>query len=406
MDFNTLTLTLNTLTGAFSAGFGRLLPYIDYLLYSLGAIQLTLMGLWFAIDGGNERISKMLRRLLYLMFWAWLCRNFQTLARTFVNSLIDAGLIAGGAAPGNHTLLMDPSRIAGYGLDATEPLVRRIMDSGSIIPNLTDALVVGFCYLAIVAAFFIIAIQVLMAVTEFYLVVPLVSILMPFGMMESTKFLAEKGIGAVVASGVKLCSLAFIIAVVDPILRGLRLTPVGGEIRLNELLAMLLVTGAIAYLSWKIPQIVAGLLAGSPSLSAGDAAMAAATTVGAATAMGAMAKGIYDGAKSAVSGGENSSSRGPAGGAEGSPAPPTTSGSTYGGSMEGAMVSASGGSSSQGGSGAQGGSNSQGGSAAPAWASEAKQSLQQNGSSSQGRSTGGGGLSGGSASAGDMKKTG
>src|ERR1700690_2505364 len=92
----------------------------------------------------------------------------------------------------------------------------------------------------------------------------------PWGLLPQTKFLAEKAIGAVVSAGIKLMTLAFIIAVTSPVLASIHFS--GPEIKLNELWSVLLTTGAIAFLTWHAPSLTAGLLAGSPSLSAAGVA--------------------------------------------------------------------------------------------------------------------------------------
>ena len=57
-----------------------------------------------------------------------------------------------------------------------------------------------------------------LAVIEYYLVVTLATCLIPFGISQHTRFLAEKAIGAVVAVSVKLMVLSFIIALIQPVI--------------------------------------------------------------------------------------------------------------------------------------------------------------------------------------------
>ena len=116
------------------------------------------------------------------------------------------------------------------------------------------------------AAFLIMAIQAFLSVLEYYLIIAVAGVLVPWGLLPQTKFLAEKAIGAVVAAGIKLMVLAFIIAVASPVLATIHFS--GPEIKLNELWSVILTTGAIAFLAWHAPSLAAGLLAGSPSLGA------------------------------------------------------------------------------------------------------------------------------------------
>jgi type IV secretion system protein TrbL len=282
MEFNTLTTTLTNFVGAFQGGYSRLQPAINGLLGVLGGIEIVLIGFWWAL-GGGERLVEVMKKILFLGFWLWFTKSFQTNAKAFVDSLIQAGLIAGGR-PGSYQLLLDPSRIAAYGLQATEALSKALDNVGF---DVADALIFGLSYLAIMAAFLVMAIQAFLAIIEYYLLVAVVGILIPFGVLPQTKFLAEKAIGAIVSAGIKLMVLAFIMAVADPVLANVRFS--GSEIKLNELWSVLLTCGAIAFLAWNGPSLAAGLLAGSPSLGvAGVSQNLAAGTMMAAGVAGGM----------------------------------------------------------------------------------------------------------------------
>jgi type IV secretion system protein TrbL len=284
MDFNTLTTTLTNFVTAFQGGYTRLAPAINGLLGVLAGIEIVLLGFWWAL-GGGERLGEVIKKLLFLGFWLWFTKSFQTNAKAFVDSLIQAGLIAGGR-PGSYQLLLDPSRIAAYGLQATEALSKALDNVGF---DLADALIFGLSYLALMAAFMVMAIQAFLAVVEYYLLVAVVGILIPFGVLPQTKFLAEKAIGAIVSAGIKLMVLAFIMAVAEPVLSNVRFS--GPEIKLNELWSVLLTCGAISFLAWNAPSLAAGLLAGSPSLGAAGVAqnLAAGTMLAAGVAGGMVA---------------------------------------------------------------------------------------------------------------------
>jgi type IV secretion system protein TrbL len=264
--------------GVFQTGYARLAPTINGLLAVLAGIDIVLVGFWWAL-GGGERLTEVIKKILFLGFWLWFTKSFQSNAKLFVDSLINAGLTAGGHA-GSVNLLLDPSRIAGYGLTATEQLAKALDDIS--ITDLGDMLVFGISYLLIMAAFLIMAIQAFLAVLEYYVIVAVAGILVPWALLPQTKFLSEKAIGAVVSAGIKLMVLAFIIAVVDPVLASIHFS--GPEIKLNELWSVLLTSAAIAFLAWHVPSLVAGLLAGSPAL--GASAVAQNVTSGAMLAAG------------------------------------------------------------------------------------------------------------------------
>ncbi|HEY0871767.1 MAG TPA: P-type conjugative transfer protein TrbL [Acidothermaceae bacterium] len=293
MEFNTLTTTLTTFVGVFQAGYSRLGPTINGLLAILAGIDIVLVGFWWAL-GGGERLTEVIKKILFLGFWLWFTKSFQSNAKAFVDSLINAGLTAGGH-PGGVNLLLDPSRIAAYGLTATEQLAKALDDIS--VTDLGDVIIFGISYLLIMAAFLIMAIQAFLAVLEYYVILAVAGILIPWALLPQTKFLAEKAIGAVVSAGIKLMVLAFIIAVVDPVLASIHFS--GPEIKLNELWSVLLTAAAIAFLTWHVPSLAAGLLAGSPSLSA--AGVAQNVTSGSLLAAG-VAGGMVAATRAAVSG--------------------------------------------------------------------------------------------------------
>ena len=183
--------------------------------------------------------------------------------------------------------ILDPSALAASGLDATEPLATRLGDMGSF--DMADLLVFGLGYVAIMACYIIMAINLFLAVLEYYLFAGIVGILLPFGILSSTKFLAEKAIGAVVAAGIKLMVLSFITSAVLPIVVATRFS--GPEFGLNELWAMLLTLGGVTVLSWKAPAMAAALMAGSPSLGVTDVAQGTMTGVAAGVAVAGFATG-------------------------------------------------------------------------------------------------------------------
>jgi len=171
-------------------------------------------------------------------------------------------------------------------------MVDEIMKMG--ITEIVNGLVLALCYVMIMLSYILIAWQIFYAVLEFYLITALVGIFLPFGFLEQTKFLAEKAIGAVIASGIKLMVLAFIMAVIEPVLSTLTFS---GNLTLTEIWSALLTVGAMAFLTWNAPGVAAGLMAGSPSLTAGTAVQNA--VVG-ATGAALMAGGMVAATRSAV----------------------------------------------------------------------------------------------------------
>lgn len=298
MEFNGLTTTLTEFIRAFQSGYGHLKPAINGLLAALAAIDIVLFGFWMAL-GGTDNLSAVIKKILFLGFWIWFTREFQENAGYFMHSLVKAGLTAGGGA-GGEAILLDPSRIAGMGLQATAPLAEALQ---GISFDIGDKIVFGLSLVVIMLTFVLMAIQVFLAVLEYYLLVTVVAILVPFGVFAPTKFLAEKAIGAVVGSGIKLMVLALLMAILGPLLSQVHFA--GAEIKLNELWVVLGTCLCYAYLVWHVPGTIAGALAGSPSLSAASVAQnASGALMGAAgvAGLGIAATRMAAGAASSVAG--------------------------------------------------------------------------------------------------------
>ena len=289
MEFNLLTTVLTTFVNALSAGQARVVSAGGGILRGLAVIEIVLAGLYLAL--GNADLSSMLKKLLQLSFWFWFATNFTSLAKSFVETLVQLGLSAGGQG-GNMGLLLNPSNIASMGLQATQPLVANLHEAG--LTNIGTTLVLGFCYLIIMACFFVMACQVCLAVVEYYLVLTLATCLIPFGMSPHTKFLSEKAIGAVVAVSVKLMVLSFIVSLVSPVLGQLRFSGAGGELKLNEIMSMVLVCGMLALVTWRAPGFASDLLAASPTLGIAGVGqqMTSAVSTGASAVSGAVTAGL------------------------------------------------------------------------------------------------------------------
>src|SRR5580700_9076192 len=290
MQFNTLTLTLQNFITALSGAYGRIQSSASTLLGILVGIEVVLLGLWTALGGGDNVVG-VFKRILHIGAWVWIVQSYPTLCKDLVDSLVKAGLLAGGGT-GDVSLLMDPSRLAGYGLDATAPLMQKLADLG--VTDLSDLIVFGFGYLAILACFLIMAINVFLAVLEYYVFAALAGIFLPFGLLSPTKFLAEKAIGAVVSSAVKLMVLGLVTAIIDPVLSSIHFA--GPQITFNELWSVFLTVCALMFLCWKAPSLAGSLLGGSPHLGIDHAIQAVTTPIAAGLAAGTVAGRVAAGA--------------------------------------------------------------------------------------------------------------
>jgi len=120
---------------------------------------------------------------------------------------------------------------------------------------------------------------------EFYLISALGLILVPFGVFKHTSFLAEKVFGAIIAFGIRLMVLAFILSVTQQTLSSFVLPP---DPTVKQISLVLFTAVTVMGLSWHAPAIASGLMAGSPGLGLGAVAGTGLAVAGVVAAAGSM----------------------------------------------------------------------------------------------------------------------
>ena len=340
-DPGVLTYLMTTFVGGFSGGYAGILPIAQRILFLLAAIEIVFGALWWALRGENFLVPLIQKTMLIGVFAAFLLPgplNWATLMTSVMNGFVATGQAAGGAA-GPINWFSDPSAI----IDLADNLTFQIEQEIHALPILAvgQQIMFGFVYLLIYLTFFILAIQVVVAILEFYLIATLAMALVPFGVNRYTAFLSEKAFGAVVSHGVKLMVLAFIITVAAPVMAGLNLPP---NPTLEQAYMCLLAAMTLAFLAWKAPDVAAGLFAGGPSLSAahtlGSAAIASRLMFGGRRGGAAAAPGV-EGAGNQNGGGLRAIARGAGtliGGAAGGSAAASLEGASRAGVLAGAAT--------------------------------------------------------------------
>lgn len=88
---------LEVFTTYIDSGFGLLRPEVAFLTVALATIDLTLAALFWAMDDSSDVMQRLVRKTLYIGFFALLLDNFNTLARVVFNSFAGLGLQAAGS---------------------------------------------------------------------------------------------------------------------------------------------------------------------------------------------------------------------------------------------------------------------------------------------------------------------
>ncbi|WP_454918783.1 P-type conjugative transfer protein TrbL [Xanthobacter sediminis] len=283
---------LETFTSYIDSGFGLLGGEIAFLTSTLIAIDIALAGLFWAWGADEDVLQRLIKKTLYIGFFAFVIGNFNSLAGIVFQSFSGLGLKAGGSSLSASELLQ-PGRVAQVGIDAGTPILEaagELMGYISFFENFVQIAVLMIAWAIVLVAFFLLAVQIFITLIEFKLTVLAGFVLLPFALFNKTAFLAEKVLGNVVASGVKILVLAVIVGIGSGLFSEFT-AGFSDQPTITDALSLGL--GALSLMGLSIfgPGIATGLVSGAPQLGAGAAVGAglAAAGLGVAGAMGARA---------------------------------------------------------------------------------------------------------------------
>jgi type IV secretion system protein TrbL len=216
----------NQYINAINSGFGLIKGDVTWLLNVL--IILSIMwsaALWALSD--DHIIVQFARKIVYIGLFAWIIQNWQTLTDTLARSFMDLGLKAGGFDSANY-YTAQPGNIAYLGYTTAQPLMDQIARLTGPVAFFKNFVEIAFLFLAIcaiVAAFCVITIQVVVALLTFKFGSLAAFVLVPFAVLSKTAFIAERPLGWVVGSGVRLMVLTLVLGVGNNIFQELKVPP-------------------------------------------------------------------------------------------------------------------------------------------------------------------------------------
>jgi len=280
---------LNAFTTYIDSGFGLLGGEVHFLSATLVVIDVTLAALFWAWAPGEDVLARLIKKTLYVGFFAFLIGNFNQLAKIVFESFSGLGLKAAGGGMSAADFL-HPGKIAEQGITAGEPILNAISQMAGFpgfFENFVLIVVMLLAFLIVLIAFFVLAIQLFITLIEFKLTTLAGFVLVPFGLFGKTAFLAEKVLGNVIASGVKVLVLAVIVGIGSTLFGQFTTSAGGGQPTLEQVLALALAALSLLGLGIFGPGIATGLVSGAPQLGAG-AAVGTALAVGGLGMAGAM----------------------------------------------------------------------------------------------------------------------
>lgn len=292
-DLNVIDRFLQAFITYIDSGFGLLGPDVGFLTATLIGIDITLAGLFWAMGGEDNVIGRFLRKILYVGAFAFILNSFSRLADIIFRSFAQAGLTAGGGTLSADDLLK-PGRLAGTGFSAAWPLLDQASEMvgfTTFFDNFLTIMILLFAWALVIVAFFILAVQMFVCILEFKLTSLAGFILVPFALWNRTSFLAERVLGNVVSSGVKVMVLAVIVGIGSNFFAEFTQALRGQEPDIGQAMSLVLASLSLFGLGIFGPSIASGLVSGAPQLGAGAALGSAVGAGGIAMLAGGAAAG-------------------------------------------------------------------------------------------------------------------
>lgn len=295
-DVTVIDRFLNVFSTYIDSGFGLLGGEVAFLTATLVVIDMTLAGLFWAMSHasgqGDDIMGKLIKKVLYVGAFAYIIGNFNMLAGIVFRSFAGLGLVASGSTI-TQAEFLQPGRLAKVGIDAGAPILEQIGEMAGfpeVFVNLDPIVVLFLAWLVVVMSFFVLAIQLFITLIEFKLTTLAGFVLVPFALWNKTSFLAEKVLGNVVSSGIKVLVLAVIVGIGTGLFAEFQVTP--DEPSIDHALVVMLASLTLLALGIFGPGVATGLVSGAPQLGAGAAAGTALGVAGTAVAVGAAATGV------------------------------------------------------------------------------------------------------------------
>lgn len=269
MDSAFLTGFLDQFLAIIDTGFGLIEGDVGFVLNALIVISVTLAGVQWAL-AQEAPMAPFFRKVLFVGLFAYLINNWNALSAALNQSGALLGLRAGGSAL-SLADLHNPARVAGVGVE----LFGRTAALGEGLNILTDFVPLATILLAavlVMLGFFILALQLFTALIAFKLGSLVAFVALPWGVFSGTAWVAERPLGWVVGSAVRLFVLALIASVSVTFVATL---PSTFTLDAGGVLNVLLFGLTMLTLSWFGPQLASEVVAGQPQLSGADGVRAA-----------------------------------------------------------------------------------------------------------------------------------
>ncbi|MCB2058868.1 MAG: P-type conjugative transfer protein TrbL [Novosphingobium sp.] len=293
------------------SGFGLLSGEVAFIATTLIVIDVTLAALFWSWGENDDIIARLVKKTLFVGIFAYIIGNWSALANIVFQSFAGLGLKASGSGLAAGDLLQ-PGRVAQVGIDAAWPLIESIADLMGYVgffENFLQIVILLLAWAVVIIAFFILSIQLFVTLIEFKLTTLAGFVLIPFGLFGKSAFMAERVLGNVISSGIKVLVLAVIIGIGSTLFSEFTAGFGGATPTIDDAMAIVLAALSLLGLGIFGPGIANGLVSGGPQLGAG-AAVGTGLAAGGMVAAGAATVGAVASGGAALAGGVAAAARG------------------------------------------------------------------------------------------------
>lgn len=279
-----------------------------WLAVTLATIDFSLLILQKLIrsEGPQEIMVAVIMRVMWYGFLTFLM-NASVMA-AIINGFLQLGKNASGIS------VFNPADVFWQGIDLVNVMTTAFADNANIagvpVPaglaaaaNPLVAFMLGMTIILIVISFLILTAQYAVILVQMYFYLACYPIIVAMGGIKYGRDMTTKAISGAIVIGVRFLAIYFVMFAAQQMA-----TTMGQQLAnfsiadMSPMWAVFGMSGLLAFLALKVPQMAADLLGGTASLSGGDAVAAGAVAGGAAGAVAGTVANVATGAATGVAG--------------------------------------------------------------------------------------------------------
>ncbi len=252
---------------------GIYMKFLDYtkgIPSNLEIYALSLLGILITIDiamlafeiEGTDMVKTLIKKIFKYGMIIFLIKNYSNICRTISEGFI---FIAEKGVNVGHSI-DSPEDVYEMGVKLSEEFFGKT--KGRWYSITVDTILNGLMGFIILGSFFVIALVFMMTWIEFYVLVGIGIMFVPFLVLSKTAFLTEKIISLIISLSVKLMTMTLILNVTFSILEKMEIAT--KELTFARGLSDVSVVLIIGYMMVKLPEMASSLLTGNPSLGGSD----------------------------------------------------------------------------------------------------------------------------------------